>query len=170
MKKIRRCLYYIILLSICLVFQVSAISDEQKNAIVDYCNAITTSLKTVQRDDARARVYLGGKYETILTKFIMPLNVRLVENSLSDVSLIENQNNFAEKKKSFVNDYVSYQKGLEELVLMDCRENPEGFYEKLTSVRKKRKKVGQEVSEMDALMKEHVKLVKELMKKVKDGK
>ena len=144
----------------------NAISDSQKSAIEKNCETIRDDLKKVQKEDARARVYLGGYYETILTKFITPLNVRLVENNLSSAGLVENQNNFAGAKTLFSNDYITYQQGLEELVGMDCKQEPEKFYDKLTTVRQKRKIMVQDVLKMRNLISEHMRLVEGLKGKV----
>lgn len=145
---------------------VMAISEGQKTAIVDHCESIKDSLKNVQKQDARARVYLGGRYETILSKLIMPLNIRLIENSLSSAELVENQSDFAERKVKFSDNYISYQQGLEELVAMDCKGDPEKFYEKLTEVRAKRGVVNKDVAEMRKLISKNIELVRELAKEV----
>lgn len=143
-----------------------AISETQMAGISDYCNIIKENLKKVQKSDARTRVYLGGYYEKILSQFVTPLNVRLVENNISDAGLIENQSKMAETKILFVDDYVKYQQGLEELVNMNCKDDAEGFYEKLKSVRKKRSIVEQDVLKMRSLLKRHVELVNELKEKI----
>ena len=145
---------------------VQAISPNQGAAIVEHCDTIKDELKKVQKEDARVRVYLGGYYETILTKFITPLNVRLVENNLSSAGLVENQNNFAGTKTLFANDFIAYQQGLEELVGLDCRQEPEKFYDKLTTVRQKRKIMVQDVLKMRNLISEHMRLVEGLRGKV----
>ncbi|MBR0467857.1 hypothetical protein IJJ53_03060 [Candidatus Saccharibacteria bacterium] len=145
---------------------VNAISDSQKSVIEKNCETIRDDLKKVQKEDARTRVYLGGYYETILTKFITPLNVRLVENNLSSADLVENQNEFAKAKTTFADDFVNYQKGLEELVGMGCKEEPEEFYNKLTVVRQKRKLMVQDTLKMRNLISEHIKLVTNLKGKV----
>jgi hypothetical protein len=171
MRKMSLIFNYITAVVICqgLAFStgVMAISDVQKDAISDHCEPIKESLKTVQRNDARARTYLGGRYETILSKYITPLNVRLVENNLSEVSLIENQTNFAKAKSTFAADYVGYQQNLEELIMVDCKTEPEKFYEKLISVRGKRKIVSQDVARLRNLAANQVKLVNELKGKIK---
>lgn len=145
---------------------VQAIGSNQSAAIVEHCDTIKDELKKVQKEDARVRVYLGGYYETILTKFITPLNVRLVENNLSSAGLVENQNNFAGTKTLFANDFIAYQQGLEELVGLDCKQEPEKFYDKLTTVRQKRKIMVQDVLKMRNLISEHVRLVEGLRGKV----
>ena len=76
MKRKSLAFYFITLTVFCQGLPVGAISIEQENAIVDHCESIKDSLKTVQKNDSRTRVYLGGYYEMILSKFIMPLNVK----------------------------------------------------------------------------------------------
>ena len=145
---------------------VGAITENQEKAITEHCSEIKEQLKTVQKDDARTRVHLGGRYETILTEFMTPLNVRLLENNLSSAELVENQNNFAETKSLFNSDYINYQQVLEELVAMDCKKEPTGFYEKLDKVRQKRKIVEQDVLKLRNLISKHVRLVTELRSKI----
>ena len=146
--------------------KVMAITEAQNAAIVKNCDTIKEDLKKVQKEDARVRVYLGGYYEAILTKFITPLNVRLVENNLSSAELVENQNKVAKAKSTFAEDFVNYQKGLEELVGMDCKEKPEEFYDELVTVRQKRKIMVQDVLKMRSLISEHVRLVESLKGKL----
>ena len=143
-----------------------AISDTQKDAIVDRCDYIKEDLKKVQREDSRVRVYLGGYYETILTKFITPLNVRLVENNLSSAKFVENQNDFVSVRTLFSDDFITYQKKLEELVGLDCKSEPEKFYDDLKIVQQKRKVMVQDVLRMRSLISGHIRLVEELKGKV----
>lgn len=145
---------------------VMAISETQKDAVTRNCNAIRVKLKNLQKTDAKARVYLGGHYENVLSKYITPLNLRLVENNVSNVGLIENQNSFANTKNLFASDFINYQQDLEELITLDCKNNPEEFYDKLTIVRKKREIVEQDILRMKKLMSEQMNLVRETRGKV----
>ena len=156
----------VVLVASLVALPVSAISESQENAIKSHCEAIREDLKKVQKTDARTRVYLGGYYETILTKFVTPLNVRLVENNLSSADLVENQNKIAEAKTLFADDYVGYQQGLEELVLIDCKKEPGKFYDKLEKVRQKRKIVEQDTLKIRNLMSEHLRLANQLKGKL----
>ena len=144
------------------VLPVGAISEAQESVIKDHCEAIRDDLKSVQKADSRTRVYLGGYYETVLSKFIMPLNVRLVENNLSTAEFVENQNKFADARTVFVTDFINYQQGLEELISIDCKKEPSDFYEKLRKVQQKRKIVEQDSAKIRNLISSHVKLVKQL--------
>lgn len=145
---------------------VLAVSEAQESAVKNNCDSIKEVLRNVQKDDSRARVHLGAYYEAVLSKFITPLNVRLVENNLSTASLVENQNKFADARDLFATDFVNYQQGLEELVLMDCHNDSKEFYEKLEKVRQKRKIVEQDTVKLRGLITEHIKSVTGLEGKV----
>ena len=110
--------------------------------------------------------FFGGHYETILAKFVVPLNVKLVENNISNVGLIENQNNLAKAKVAFSDDFIKYQQALEELITIDCKTEPEGFYEKLMVARRRRKVVEQDAATMRGIVSEHVELVNNLKGKL----
>lgn len=146
---------------------VGAIAKNQEEAISDHCESIRNSLKMVQKNDAKARVHLGGRYETILSDFLVPLNVRLVENNLPSAELVKNQNEFADTKAVFANDYIGYQQNLEELVGMDCKNKPAEFYEKLIKVRQKRKTMEQDVLKLRTLITNQINIVTGLRSKVK---
>lgn len=141
---------------------VLAITDSQKVTIVENCEAIRESLKTVQHQDSRTRVYLGRYYETVLSKYITPLNVRLVENNMFDSGLMDNQDSFSRTRNSFIIDFIEYQKELEDLVATDCKTEPENFYNKLVKVRERRKVVESDIVVLKDLMVTQLNLVKEL--------
>ena len=138
------------------------LSDKQEDSIMEHCDTIKENLKSLQHRDSRARVYLGRYYETILNKFITPLNMRLVENNLVDDKLMDNQNNFSKMRTNFIIDYVEYQKALEDLVAADCKNEPNKFYKKIENVRLKRGVVSKDVSKLRNLAGEQMKLVEDL--------
>lgn len=145
---------------------IAEVSESVQAGIRENCTAIKENLAKVQKADARARVYLGRYYEMVLTKFVTPLNLRLVENNLSAADLVENQTKMADARTLFINDYVNYQKELESLVAMSCEEKAGEFYQQLVKVRQKRKIVEQDVLKVRNLISEHVKLAGELRGKV----
>ena len=179
MKKKYLSFYFIIFVCICQVLammgwagMVSAeevseeIPEEKLVMVAERCDGIKEILKGIQKSDSRARVYLGGHFETILTKYMTALNVRLVENSISNVALIENQNNYAKAKAAFNDDFITYQKGLEELIQVDCKTEPKNFYNELVGVRKKREVMAKDITKLTELLAEHKKLVKKLEEKL----
>lgn len=166
MKKKSRSLYYIILMVFLQVFggftSAMAITEVQKNEISEHCEIIRDNLKNVQINDSRMRSQLGRYYDVILAKFIMPLNLRLVENNLPKAKLTENQSDFNKVQAEFKNEYIEYQKGLEELVAMDCKAEPARFYERLEWVRVERAMVAKKVGKLRKIALEQVSLVKTL--------
>ena len=138
------------------------ITDAQRSVIVNHCDSIKDALKSLQKTDSRTRVYLGRYYETILSNFMMPLNIRLVENSISNTGLIENQTNFAARRDRFNSDFITYQQSLEEVLNVNCKTEPENFYEKLMVAREKRATVNRDATKIRGFIDEQVKLVQTL--------
>ena len=132
-----------------------AISDEQRGLISTNCASIKLQLEKVQKDDPKNRAHLGAQYETILTNLMMNLNLRLVKNNRADASLAEQQTKFTNQRDRFKDDYVKYSRELDELVDINCKEHPQTFYDKLTSVREKRKIVSKDILELNATLEEH---------------
>ena len=141
---------------------VFALTPDQEGAISVHCESIRQTLKTVQHEDSRTRVYFGGYYETILNKFIVPLNLRLVKNNLADINLSTNQATFATDKINFNDNFIDYQKSLEELINIDCKNNPADFYNKLTLVREKRATMRQDIANLRRSIDTHINIVGEL--------
>ncbi|MBR3323939.1 hypothetical protein IKG24_00140 [Candidatus Saccharibacteria bacterium] len=170
-KNVKKIVFLVVPVALVCLFGMSAnaegeaepsVTEEQKNIIIDHCDTIKDSLKSLQKADSRTRVYLGRYYETILSNFMVPLNIRLVENSISNTKLIENQTNFANRRDRFNSDFISYQQALEELVNINCKNEPERFYTKLVIAREKRAIVSRDVTKLKGFTDEQVKLVQEL--------
>lgn len=115
---------------------VEGISLEQQGAISQHCSTIKQSLNQLQKNDSRTRTYLGTTYEMIATKFIRPLNLRLVNNNRPILASI--QSDFTNGQTKFREAYTEYMRELEGLIAIDCRVHPDEFYQKLTTVREKR--------------------------------
>ena len=146
---------------------VNVFAEGEKKISATNCASVKEKLVDLQHADSRTRVYLGRYYEIILNQFIVPLNMRLVENNISEPSLVENQGQFKATRQDFINDYITYQKELEGLVAVNCEENPMEFYAKLKVTRAKRQTMVQDITKLRALMKRHVEVVTKLMEKVK---
>lgn len=137
----------------------TVLSTEKQKLISDNCSIIKDNLKNLQHEDSKVRVHLGKYYETILANFITPLNVVLVANNVSNLDLIENQNEYTTTRAKFASDYIVYQKALEELVAIDCKVEPGRFYDELIEVRAERKKVSADVTKLRSLIEKQKELV-----------
>lgn len=149
------------------VVSVGAFAEGEKKIDAATCAKVKEDLVNLQHADSRARVYLGRYYETILNKYIVPLNMRLVENNVAEPTLVENQGQFKEMRQGFIDDYIAYQKDLEGLVGINCEENTSEFYSKLKDTRAKRQTMVQDITRLRSLIKKHVEAVAKLLEKIK---
>ena len=143
------------------------LSEAKKGSISQNCSSIRQSLKNLQRVDSRIRVLLGTSYNTILTNFITPLNLRLVRDNKPNVVLSNLQSDFAGSKDTFSKRFISYSQSMEELVAMDCKNNPEGFYNKLIETRKLRINVTESVNEMRGITNRHIETIQYIKNSLK---
>ena len=160
-----------VLLGLFLAHPASAISEEQKGAIVQNCASIKQSLRTLQRTDARSRSYLGSAYETILSKFIAPLNLRLINTNQPNANLTTIHSSIIDTRKNFITEYTTYSQALEDLVASDCYNHPEEFYDKLQDTKKKRANVSTTTTNLRNLLSEYLTGVRKLKStmEAKDG-
>ncbi|MBR3319293.1 hypothetical protein IKG06_02170 [Candidatus Saccharibacteria bacterium] len=143
------------------------LSDKQSADISNSCNTIHQNLKNLQRADARARTYFGSIYETISSKYLKPLNLRIVDNDIPNSTLLKLQSEFAEARTKFSDDYIKYSKALEELISIDCQIEPKNFYQKLLDTRSKRTTVAKDIGSISNLLTSIVKNTEKLKETIK---
>jgi len=131
---------------------VSALTEDQESEISQSCATIKQNLKNLQRTDSRTRSYLGSLYQTFLTNYIAPLNLNLVKNNQPSPTLTALYSDFLDARKEFANDFTIYSQNFEELLLIDCKEHPEDFYNKLEQTRKERDNLHKSVKKMRTLL------------------
>ena len=160
-----------VLIIVFLAAPISAIdielSDKQSANISNSCSTIHQNLKNLQRADARARTYFGSIYETISSKYLKPLNLRIVNNDMSNSTLLKLQSEFAEARTKFSDDYIKYSKSLEELISIDCQVEPKIFYQKLLDTRSKRTTVAKDIRAISNLLSSIVKNTEKLKETLK---
>ena len=132
------------------------LNDDQTGAIVQNCATTKQSLRTLQRTDARARSYLGSAYENLLSDYISPLNLRLINSNQPNANLTNIHSKILETRKEFNSRYTSYSQALEELISSDCQNHPDEFYDKLVNTRKKRAELSSTTTTLRNLFSEHL--------------
>lgn len=157
-----------LIFSICVSYSIatsaSALSQDETKAITSNCSTIKQSLGQLQKIDSRTRTYLGTTYEAIANRFITPLNLRLVRNSLPTFSEI--QSSFSMEQAKFRDSYTNYMREMETLITIDCQTEPERFYDQLVVVRERRKKVKLAVEELKKLTEKQYQSVTKLRKEL----
>lgn len=136
------------------------LSDEQRGAISQSCPTIKQSLRQLQKVDSRTRTYLGTTYETIINKFIVPLNIRLVKNNRPSLPGIQSE--FVTTQLRFRDSYTEYMREMENLLAIDCRAQPDEFYQHLETVREKRETLRTTTVRLAELSSDQYKAVKKL--------
>lgn len=136
------------------------LSEAQRNAVSQNCTNIKQSLAQLQKVDSRTRTYLGTTYETILTRFIVPLNLRLVKNNRPSLPTV--QSDFTSEQVKFRDSYTDYMRELESLTSIDCRVQPDDFYARLEVVREKRSILRDTTVRLARLADEQYRIVQDL--------
>lgn len=150
----------ILCLITCLVEPAAALSDAERNAISQNCDSIHHSLSQLQKVDSKVRTFLGTSYETVATKFITPLNLRLVKNNRPTLSTIQSE--FNTEQAIFRDAYTVYMRELEGLIAMDCNAHPDDFYSQLVKVREERAILHNSALKMNKLVTDQYKAVLDL--------
>lgn len=140
--------------------KLAAMSEQQKGEIfTQNCGRIKNHFKSVQKNDSRAREYLGKKYERALSHFIIPLNLSFVKSNVPAADFVQLQGEISAKREEFNRGFIEYSQDLEGLIFVDCT-NGESFLKKLDETRLKRKKLAETVDNMQKLLKKHADAVK----------
>lgn len=159
MKKILAVILSLLLAAMPANLFAADLSEEQIGNITTNCASIQLRLKQIQKNDARSRVYLGAQFETISNNLMMNLNLRLVKNNLANANISNQQTDFAAEREAFKSDYITYSQALENLISINCKDEPQHFYDQLETVRSQRSTVAQHVKRMTEMVNEHRKAI-----------
>ena len=129
-----------------------ALTEDQEAEISQSCQTIKQNLKSLQRADSRTRSYLGSLYQTFLTNYISPLNLNLVKNNHPSATITALYSDYLAARQDFATKFTTYSQNFEELLLIDCRKNPDDFYEKLNQTREERTKLHSAVKKLRTIL------------------
>lgn len=141
------------------------LSKNQTAAISQNCASIKQSLKHLQHADVRTRIFFGSTYQSILTNFMTPLNLRLVKDNQPNPELVQTQTDFSSSRNNFTQNYINYSKKLEKLLAIDCRFRPQDFYKQLNSTRQSRAKLARSAQKTQTILENHLKIVEAMQAK-----
>lgn len=131
------------------------LDDNYTGAVSQNCASIKVRLQRIQKDDARNRVHLGAQYESIASKLMLNLNLRLVKNNLASADIAGQQTAFVSEQKRFKDDYIGYSQELENLLKIDCKAEPKKFYYQLEIVRAKREDINLSMKRLREIITKH---------------
>lgn len=149
-----------ILLAFLIATPTQGLTDAQRGAISQNCGSIRQTLEQLQKIDSRTRTYLGTTYETIANHFIVPLNLRLVKNNRPTLASLQTE--YTTAQAVFKTSYTTYMRELEQLIAMDCRTEPDQFYDQLVTVRTSRSVLRDSALELNGLTEDQYQAVLDL--------
>jgi hypothetical protein len=138
------------------------LNDLERGNISTGCASIQVSLRNLQKNDSKTRVLLGTSYQTLLTNYFSPLNIRLIKNNLPDINLSRVQTEMFASRNDFTNLFITYSQHLETLISLDCKNQPNEFYYELENVRFLREKLEDSVTKTNNIVSSHLQLVDQL--------
>lgn len=141
---------------------ISGLTAEQAGTISRSCASLKQSLKQLQKTDTSTRSYLGSIYETLLSGFIAPLNLRLTKNNQPSATISDLHSSLISKRQDFSQKFITYSQDFEELLNVDCKSDPEKFYDQLLKTRKSRSALEKTVTEMRNLLDKQLTAVEKL--------
>jgi hypothetical protein len=145
------------------------LGEEQAGLISTNCASIKLQLQTVEKYGSKSRQHLGAQYESILTNLIMNLNLRLVKNNRASAEITEQQSKLSSERENFKSRFTDYSRDLESLKNMDCKSDPQAFYDKLRTVRDKRNEISNSMQRIREIVGEHRESVSKLREELKNG-
>ena len=131
------------------------LSDEKAGIISTNCASLKLQLNRIQKEDAKNRVHLGAQYESIATNLMMNLNLRLVKNNRANADIAAQQTTFISERDRFKNDFIGYSQELEALINIDCKAEPQKFYDQLENTRAKRSDVDASIRRLNEILDHH---------------
>ena len=97
----------------------------------------------------------------------MNLNLRLVKNNMASAEIAEQQTTFMSERDRFKNDYIGYSQELEALINIDCKSEPQKFYDKLKKTRRKREDIDASIKRLNEILGRHHNAVNQLKESLK---
>lgn len=133
------------------------------------CVEVRASLNQLHTTDALLRVNRGQIYESLSTKLMTPLNSRLILNRLDGVALVSITTDYNRQLADFRSDYQEYEKALAHTLTIDCRVEPQLFYEALSDARTKRRQTHEATVELGKSIAKYKAAVLEFKKSLGSG-
>lgn len=156
----KRINYSLLLAAVIVVFSSSTTNaielDENRiGAISQNCSIIRERLRRIESAGAKSRVYLGTQYESIYSGLMSNFSLRLMRNGIANQDIANQQVAFGSAREKFRNDFISYSQELKTLISMDCRNEPEKFYQQLERTRTKRAEITNSINHLNDIIAEH---------------
>ncbi len=113
-------------------------TEEHVKRIRGNCIEAQTTLNQLNATDTLLRVNRGQLYESVETKLMTPLNMRLGLNKLGNTDLTTLSSQYEQQLGEFRLDYQQYGEAMSKTLKIDCINQPVAFYDSVADTRTKR--------------------------------
>lgn len=128
---------------------------EQKIATIrQNCVDAQSNLQRIQRSDVVSRTNRGRSYEETL-RLMAAFNGRLAYNKINEPRLNEIATELQKNFTVFYGDYTNYENTLEQVIRVNCVDQPVSFYQLLVQARGQRLQLKNDVDAMQRLIDEY---------------
>lgn len=81
---------------------------------------------------------------------------------MASAEIAEQQTTFMSERDRFKNDYIGYSQELENLINIDCKTEPQKFYNQLKKTRTKREDVDKSIKRLNEILGRHRQSIRNL--------
>lgn len=158
LKHLRLSIVFIFVASMAYTPLTLALTVDEQEVVRQNCVLVQGLLQQrTQPSDAANRVKRGQVYETLLSKYMTPLNARVASNGLSSeaAKLTEITGHYQQSLDNFKNKYDTYADTVDEAVRMRCKNKPQEFYDKIQTARQQRGEITTSIVTLDQLIEEY---------------
>lgn len=132
--------------------QPETMTDEHVARIKSNCPGALATLSRIRTNDAPIYVNRNQTYFSISDKLMARLNSRLTLNRYDATQLVKTASSYNAELIKFRAAYKQYDDTMQDLLRMNCRQQPVSFYDKVAVARQQRQKVQETVIQLKALI------------------
>lgn len=127
-------------------------TDAHIAQIKSNCPVALATLSRIHANDAPAHINRNQTYFSISDKLMARFNSRLVVNRYDATQLVKTATDFNTQITKYKTLYKQYDETMTDLLRMNCRLQPVGFYDKVAEARTARQKVHESVVRLKQLI------------------
>lgn len=146
----------------------SADSPSPVDLLPSRCISIKAKLEHIYINETPIRINYGQAYEDLLNKVITPANTRLVANGYAGGEIVNLSAEFSQDLERFRLAYQKYQQQLKLVKQLDCRNQPEKFYQQLVKLREERQQINQKIVDLNSELERYLREFNQLTKSDED--
>lgn len=140
--------------------QSEIMTDEHIARIKSNCPGAIATLSRIRTNDAPTYINRNQMYFSISDKLMARLNSRLTLNRYDATQLVKTASDYNTELIKFRAAFKQYDDTMQDLLHMNCRQQPVSFYDKVATARQQRQKVQDTVVQLKALIDQYKKDVK----------